>query len=316
MTNPQNPPSPETVAARKWCEENGSRFEGQLTFGENLAKHTYYRIGGPARIFCIPKSVADLDWIRECVSHSKVDAFILGLGSNILVADGGYDGLVIKTSRIDISITLQGDRLRVGSGVAVSSLLRRAAQEGWSGFEMLTGVPGSIGGVITMNAGTHLGEARDRIRKVETFNLSTGVLRVIEGADLQFEYRKNHFLTRDEVITHTEWEVTLSEPAQVKAVIDETLARRKASQPTEYPSCGSVFKNPRDHGIHAWQVIEKLQLRGHRIGNAQISEKHPNFIVNLGGALASDVRALIDLVKSRAKAELGIEMHEEVKFLG
>ena len=298
----------------QWCEENRAHFEGTLSFGEGLSKHTYYRIGGPAQIFCIPKSVADLQWIQELIAQTSVRYFILGLGSNILVADAGFAGLVIKTSRIDISIGLTGTLLRVGSGVAVSSLLRRAALEGWSGFEMLTGVPGSMGGVITMNAGTHLGEAKDRIRRVETYHLGTGATRVIEGSELRFEYRKNLFLDPAEVITHSEWEITLSEPAKVKVVIDETLARRKASQPTEYPSCGSVFKNPQ--GIHAWQVIEKLQLRGYRIGNAQISEKHPNFIVNLGGALASDVKELIELVKARAQAELGVEMHEEVKFLG
>ena len=170
-----------------------------------------------------------------------------------------------------------------------------------------------------MNAGTHLGESQSRLRRVEVFDLAHGVkdgLAVFESEALQFEYRKNLFLEPSSVVLSADWEITSGDPAQTKEMIDSTLARRKATQPLEYPSCGSVFKNPKAAGLEAWQVIDRLALRGHRIGNAQISEKHCNWILNLGEAKAQDVRALIDLVKSRAKSELGIEMEEEVRMVG
>jgi UDP-N-acetylmuramate dehydrogenase len=134
--------------------------------------------------------------------------------------------------------------------------------------------------------------------------------------EMEFEYRRNRFLPGDAVVTWVEWKVRKLEPAFVKKVIDETLERRKSTQPVDYPSCGSVFKNPRESGLRAWQVVDQLGLRGHRIGQAQFAEKHSNFIINLGSARASDVRSLIELAQNRAKAELGVTLEEEVKFLG
>jgi UDP-N-acetylmuramate dehydrogenase len=184
----------------------------------------------------------------------------------------------------------------------------------------MTGIPGSIGGAIKMNAGTHLGETQNRLVRVEVFPLlaehqaSSGT-QVFEKDQFQFQYRKNLFLPPGSLIWSAEWSIDLKEPSQVKAVIDETLQRRKATQPIDYPSCGSVFKNPKASGISAWQVIDRLGLRGHRIGNAQFAEKHSNFIINLGGARAADVKALIELAKSRAQSELGISLEEEVIYL-
>jgi len=301
----------------EYFSENASSFTGQILFDEPLKKHTYYRIGGPARVLAVPKSMDDLAWISRAIQVTKTPYFILGQGSNLLVSDAGFDGLVVKAARVNQEVTLIAeDRLRVGASVAVSSLLRRGTQEGWGGLEFLTGIPGSVGGVVVMNAGTHLGEAKDRILKVEVFQLSNGKTCVFENDVLQFQYRKNLFLPVDGLVTSTEWKIEKRDPAAVKAIVDETLARRKASQPVDYPSCGSVFKNPREHMIHAWHVIEKLGLRGHRIGRAQFSEKHPNFIINLDHATAADVKALIELAKSRARDELGIVLEEEVRHLG
>jgi UDP-N-acetylmuramate dehydrogenase len=170
-----------------------------------------------------------------------------------------------------------------------------------------------------MNAGTHLGESCSRLMKVEACDLlktPSGTLETYQGAKLSFEYRRNLFLSEGAVVYAAEWSVDQRAPAQVKALIDETLARRKATQPIDYPSCGSVFKNPKAHGLHAWQVIEKVGLKGHQVGEAQYSEKHCNFIVNLGKAKASDVYALIQMAKTRAREQLGIELEEEVRYLG
>jgi UDP-N-acetylmuramate dehydrogenase len=314
------------VAELGWFRENLGRFSGQLSFDEPLSKHTYYRIGGPAAVFAFPKTLDDLRWLSEGIRATGIPFFILGAGSNLLVSDAGYDGLVIRATRINLEIMGLGEasaagslRIRTGGSVAVSTLLRRAAQDGWGGLELLTGIPGSIGGVVTMNAGTHLGEAKDRLRRIEVFDLtgeSAADLRVFEAGDFKYEYRKNRFLPQGGVVWAAEWDVRVEEPSKVKARVDETLGRRKATQPIDYPSCGSVFKNPRAHGMSAWEVVDKLGLRGHRIGSAQFAEKHSNFIINLGGATAADVQALIELAKERAQRELGVALEEEVMYLG
>lgn len=301
----------------KWFEQNASGFSGQLLWNEPLSKHTYYRIGGPAGLLAFPKNVDDLEWLRQGLKSSGVPHFVLGAGSNLLVSDSGFPGVVIKMGRLDIEIaSLADNRIRTGASVAISTLLRNASQKGWGGLELLTGIPGSVGGAVAMNAGTHLGESKDRLRRVDAFLIEQGGARSYSGAELRFEYRKNLFLPKDAIVISAEWEVEPLDPAKVKQVIDETLARRKSTQPIDYPSCGSVFKNPRDKGLHAWQVIDQVGLRGHRIGDAQIAEKHSNFIINLDRARAADVRALIELAKKRARDQLGVELEEEVKFLG
>ncbi len=299
-----------------WFHDQASAFSGALHFDEPLLKHTYYRIGGPAALIAIPKSIDDLRWLSEGIRQTHAPHFVLGAGSNLLASDQGYAGVAIKMTRLDLSIEMTSPGVvRTGASVAISSLLRRAGAEGWKGFEVWTGIPGSIGGAVAMNAGTHLGEAQAIAHEVEAFSLKAGKLLKFSGSDLKFEYRKNLFLPEDSVVTSASWKISLDDPAKVQAVISETLTRRKASQPIDYPSCGSVFKNPKSHGLHAWQVIERIGLRGHRIGDAEFSSKHCNFIINLDAAQAADVKALIDLAKSRARDLLGIELEEEVKYL-
>ncbi len=298
-----------------WFKEREAEFValgGQLLWDEPLSKHTYYRIGGPARLLAIPRGEACLDWLARGLRETGAPRWILGLGSNALVADEGLPGVVIKTSRISIDIAYADGIVRAGAGVAISSLLRKAAQEGWGGLEFLTGVPGSVGGAVFMNAGTHLGESGARLDWVRAFELGSGSAHVYMGDELRFEYRRNLFLSESSIVTAAAFRVDAREPVAVKRAIDETLARRKATQPIDYPSCGSVFKNPPGH--HAWQVVDKVGLRGHRIGDAQFAEKHSNFIINLGHARAADVRALIELAKSRAQSELGVRLEEEVKY--
>lgn len=311
------------MGAFDWFRTNAANFHGELRWDEPLSRHTYYRIGGPTPLLAFPKDEAALRWLKQGLEQTGLPSFILGLGSNLLVSDGGFPGLVIKTSRLDLGIEALGAPaadgsllVRTGASVAVSTLLRRAAQEGWSGFECLAGVPGSVGGVAVMNAGTHLGEAQERIHRLEAHLMGEGVTREWLRPQMEFDYRRNLFLPSDAVVLRVEWRVEKAEPSVVKKGIDDTLERRKATQPVDYPSCGSVFKNPRESGLRAWQVIDRLGLRGHRIGNAQFAEKHSNFIINLGGASAADVRGLIDLAKSRASGELGLTLEEEVKFLG
>jgi UDP-N-acetylmuramate dehydrogenase len=294
-----------------------SEFTGELRFDEPLARFTYYQIGGPASVLATPKSRADLEWIWSRVKDSGARFFLLGAGSNILVSDEGFPGVVIRLSRLNGELGIHGRNLLAGGSVMVSVLLRRVTQEGWGGLEFLAGIPGSIGGAVRMNAGTHLGEAASRIEKVHALILGERIEdRIYQHSELRFEYRKNLFMPENSVVWSTEWRVEKTDSVLVRSLIDETLTRRKQTQPVNYPSCGSVFKNPKESGLAAWQVIDKLGLRGHRIGSAQFAEKHSNFIINHGSAKAADVRALIALAQSRAQAELGVMLQQEVIFVG
>ena len=291
-------------------------FQGQILFQEPMTKYTWYRIGGRARVFITPKTRQDLHWIAHRIAKTHAKHFILGAGSNLLVSDEGFDGVVIRANRFLTEIDSDSQtHVRTGGGAMLSSLLKQASILGWAGLEFLAGIPGTVGGAVRMNAGTHLGETASRLCGVKAIDLSTGRDLSFTGDQLVFSYRHNGFLPPSALVTSADWEITPSEPSSVKAVIDETLARRKATQPIDQPSCGSVFKNPKESGLSAWQVIDKLGLRGHQVGGAQVSEKHSNFIVNQGTANAADVRALIELVQIRAKSELGITMETEVIFV-
>ena len=288
-----------------------------------LSKVSYYRIGGPAKFLAAPKTIEELEEVSKKISETHSRFFILGWGSNLLFSDQGFDGVVIRMKHLFTEIEeLPGNILRVGASVGASVLLKRAQEKGYGNLARLTGIPGSVGGMVAMNAGTHLGEIKDLCVKVESVKLGESPLKVRTHipTNESFSYRKNHFLSPDELVTHVELHYTPEDPVKVKAEIDELYQRRKQTQPVEFSSCGSVFMNPKGKsgegaGLNAWQVIDKIGLRGHRIGNAQISEKHPNFIVNLGDAKAESVMALIELAKARARDQLGIELHEEVKII-
>lgn len=300
-----------------WFQENLSQFSGQLFLDEPLSKHTYFRIGGRASALIIPKGINDLNWISEGIRRTKIPFFILGFGSNVLVSDFGFDGLIIKTSQLNLEIKpdLKNITLRTGCSVAVSSLLRLASQEGWAGLEFLVGIPGSIGGVIAMNAGTHLGEAQSALIQVESYSFITSQISLLKGKALQFEYRKNLFLDPNSIFWSADWNIKKKPPLEVRNILKNFLERRKTTQPLHLPSCGSVFKNP-SRELAAWQVLDQLHLRGYQIGKACFAEKHCNFILNCGGASAADVKCLIEHAKIRASTELGVELVEEVVYLG
>ncbi len=295
-------------------------FTGSIEFNVALSKVAYYRIGGPVAVLLTPKCFSDLSLIHQLIQDTNLPFFVLGWGSNLLFSDEGYSGIIIRMKHLFTEVEECGDGvLKVGASLGASSLLRIASERGYGGLSHLTGIPGSVGGMIAMNAGTHLGEMKDCLSKTEYVNLldSTKDLTIHSRThgDADFSYRRNHFLKEGDLITHAYLRFQKADPVQVKSEIEALYLRRKATQPVDLPSCGSVFMNPREAGLHAWQVIDRLGLRGHRIGNAQISEKHSNFIVNLGGATANDVRALIELCKKEALEKLSIDLHEEVRIL-
>lgn len=282
----------------------------------SLAPMTYYKIGGHARYFAKPQNIDELSWVANFIKEKKLRYFILGAGSNVLFDDDGFDGLILSTTALDRSLSSHSNEIEAGASVMVIQLLRLCMSEGIGGFEFLVGVPGNIGGVIFMNAGTKSGEICGALTEVTAYDLATGVTRTLSRTAMNYSYRSQKYLKPHEIVLRGKLKGELSEPKKVQNDVQSLLEARKKSQPIDKPSCGSVFKNPNQaEGIHAWKVISDIGLRGHRIGNAQISELHTNFIVNLGGARASDVRALIDEAKKRAQERLGIVLQEEVKII-
>jgi UDP-N-acetylmuramate dehydrogenase len=305
-------------------EKISSQFSGQIEYDLPRAKYAYYRIGGKASVIATPRTMSDLSLIHTILRETSTPFFILGWGSNLLFSDADYPGVIIRMkhlfTEVDVSPDEGSDKkiiLKLGASLGAASFLKVAAERGYGGVSCLTGIPGSVGGMIAMNAGTHLGEIGPSLLATEYVNLNDDVLvvKTRTHAAIDFSYRKNHFLKPGDLVTHTYLRASKADPALIKSEINAQYQRRKETQPVNLPSCGSVFMNPCEQGKHAWQVIDELKLRGHQIGQAQISEKHSNFIVNLGNAKASDVKALVDLVKERALCELKIELHEEVKFI-
>lgn len=278
-----------------------------------LAPLTYYKIGGPARYFAQPQSAADLAQLSDFLKSTKMPYFVLGAGSNVLLDDRGYDGLVLHTAKLDKSLTQFADQIEVGASVMVIQLLRLCMTVGIAGFERLVGIPGNMGGVFYMNAGTKTGEIKDVVREITAYDLATKTQRTIEGDELKYSYRKQHFLKPHEIILRGKVEGELTDPKSVQTKVNDLLNNRKKSQPIDRPSCGSVFKNPGNY--QAWQLIDKAGLRGFKIGNAQISDMHTNFIVNLGGATSADIKALIEEAKKQVNDKFAVKLEEEVKVV-
>lgn len=288
-------------------------FDCPHLLNEPLARYTSYRIGGPARILALPKTKEHLFAVGAYLKAGGEPYFLLGNGSNVLAPDEGFPGVVICTRDLQPFLDfLPGDRVRASAGTLNARLLRACAEKGLGGLEALSGVPGNLGGAVFMNAGTASGWIDAALESVEVLSLKGGE-RTVPKEELGYSYRQQHYLRPGEVV----WAATLrlvAEPAaQIQARLVEGLKKRKAAQPIEMPSCGSVFRNP--EGKNAWRVIDDAGLRGHSVGGARFSNKHSNFIVNEGGATRADVLALINLAKERVRAQSGIELHEEVVLM-
>ncbi len=301
--------------ARLFVENQRVLFEGEILLDEAMSRYTYYRTGGISDYLFIPKSISDLKIISKFLQKFEIPVFVLGMGSNLLVSDQGFRGAVVKTSLIDLTIEENENQIVLGAGLPIVKVLRKAAENDWAGFDFLSGIPGSIGGACFMNAGTHLGETKDQLEALEGYTLSPGFRKMdFKLSDLKYSYRRNNFLPENFIVTKTFWKKEIQSGQKEK--IQQILNRREETQPVDIPSCGSVFKNPEKCEYRSWQIIEKLGLRGFKKGDAQFSEKHPNFIVNHGKAKSQDIFDLIQLAKIKAKKDLGIQLEEEVRYLG
>ncbi len=289
-----------------------THLHGTLRHDEPLALHTSWRIGGPASSYYEPRDIDDLAaFLRQLPDDEPV--FWLGLGSNLLVRDGGVRGTVISTFRALSGLERTGENsVRAEAGVACPQVARFCSQQGLCGVEFLAGIPGTMGGALAMNAGAFEGETWAHVESVETVDRQ-GVLRVRPAAEYEVGYRSVKG-PEGEWFVATVLSLMPGDGALVSGRIRELLDKRKATQPLNQPSCGSVFRNP--PGDHAARLIETAGLKGLRVGGACVSEKHANFIVNLGEASAADVEVLIQRVMDEVEAKHGVRLVPEVRVVG
>jgi UDP-N-acetylmuramate dehydrogenase len=285
-----------------------------------LAELTTYRIGGPAAVLIEPADAEDVVRALEAIRDAEVPWLVIGLGSNLLVADAGFPGAVLRIGRGLDGLEAQGARWRVGAGVPTPLLARRSAAAGWAGVHRLVGVPGTVGGGVFMNAGAHGQEFKDVVRRVRLVR-NDGQVQDRGGDAIPWRYRSAGL--EDVVVVSADLELHPADPRQLSAEIRAHFEWRKAGTPFNEPCCGSVFRNPGAGGQGsgraertAGQLVEAAGMKGYRIGGAQVSPKHANYIVNLGGGTAADVRRVIDAVRERVRREFNVELELEVKLVG
>jgi len=280
--------------------------------GVELGRYTTLGTGGPARAFARPQSVAEVEELLRWAAAEGVAVATVGLGSNLLVADDGVDALVLKLGGELATVDVDGDLLRVGGGAANAVCLHRARAAGLGGFEFACAIPGTIGGGVWMNAGAYGGDfSQLLVRALVATAAGAGWL---TPEELGLSYRHSR-LEHGQVVVRAELRLRPRPPGEIKAAVRELNAQRKAAQPTNRRTFGSVFKNP-DHELSAGRMLEACGLKGHRIGGAQISPKHANFIENAGDARTADAIALMAEARRRAYSEYGVELVHEVELLG
>lgn len=284
----------------------------KLLANESMAKHTSFRIGGPAELMAFPRNAEEL---REILKQSALldrKPAILGAGTNILAPDEGVPGLVICLKDcMDILEQLDATRIRVGAGVSMARAANFAAGCGLSGLEFAHGIPGSIGGGVYMNAGAYGGEICQVCQSVEFMDMN-GDTRVLPAEEMDFSYRHSRLEAEGGIVLSATFVLTPKPTDEIRAVMQDLMARRRASQPLDLPSAGSAFKRP--VGGYAAALIDQTGLKGYQVGSASISQKHAGFAVNLGGATAEDVKKLLKDVSDRVFQSTGIRLEPEVRI--
>jgi len=284
----------------------------ELRTDEPMSKHTTFRIGGPAALMALPRTVGEAKAAVKAARALEVEPFFLGNGSNLLVDDGGYPGFVVKLAGDFDQIREVNRGLEAGSAVLLSRLSNALLGRGLTGLEFAGGIPGSVGGAVTMNAGAYGGEVA-QVLESATFLDESGEVRTLPAPECGFGYRKSVFSDRKCLILKARFHLEQGGPAAIKARMEELAAKRREKQPLEYPSAGSMFKRPPGHFAAA--LIDQCGLKGLAVGGAQVSEKHAGFVVNRGGATCADVLELVRQVKEEVLRQTGVELEMEVKVL-
>lgn len=280
---------------------------------ELMSRHTTFRIGGPADLFLLPNTVEEIKKIREICIQEQESYFILGNGSNLLVSDSGFRGVIIQTYRNLAQIQVEEDCIRAQAGALLSGIAQAAKAASLTGFEFAAGIPGTLGGAVVMNAGAYGGEMKDVLKEATVLD-SEGQIRRIPAGKLAMGYRTSVIKEAGYMVLEAVISLKKGDPDQIRETMKDLTQRRISKQPLEYPSAGSTFKRP--EGYFAGKLIMDSGLRGYTHGGAQVSEKHCGFVINTGGATARDVCELMEHVQKTVYEKYNVKLEPEVKFLG
>ena len=295
-------------------DENNDIIQ-KIIYNEPMKKHTSFKIGGNADFFVSVKTIEELKQALFYAKQKQISRTIIGNGTNILVSDSGIRGIVIKIDIQKFDLKEENDyiEISVGSGNKMMALATQLKKQEISGFEQLSGIPGTIGGAIYMNAGAYGKEMKDIVISTRCMNMK-GEIFELSNEEQKFEYRSSVFNTKEYIILEAKLKLKKGKKEDIELQMNEYLNQRKEKQPLEYPSAGSTFK--RQEGIITAKLIDECGLKGYKIGGAMVSEKHAGFIVNTGDATAKDVLELIKYVKDEVYKKYGVKIEEEVKIVG
>lgn len=285
----------------------------KVRINEPMNRHTTFRIGGPADYFLLPSSSEEVKGILEICKEESLQYFILGNGSNLLVSDEGYRGVIIQLYRNYGGLTVEGTEIRAGAGVLLSQIAAAARNESLTGFEFAGGIPGTLGGAVVMNAGAYGGELKDVLKEAVVMDREGNIF-TVPVEKLAMGYRTSLVKTAGYLVLEVVISLKKGSQEEIRDTMKDLADRRISKQPLEYPSAGSTFKRP--EGYFAGKLIMDAGLRGYQVGGAQVSEKHCGFVINKGNATAADVLTLIENVREKVQEQFGVTLEPEVKFLG
>lgn len=280
---------------------------------EPMRLHTTFRVGGPADLFVSPNSVEEVRKVTALCREEGVPYYIMGNGSNLLVSDQGYRGVIIQFYKEMNDISVEGTLLHAQAGALLSAVANRALSESLTGFEFAAGIPGTLGGACVMNAGAYGGEMKDVLKAVTVLTQEGEVL-TLSNEELELGYRTSVIARKHYIVLEAEIALSEGKKEEIQAVMDDLKERRITKQPLEYPSAGSTFKRP--EGYFAGKLIQDAGLRGFQVGGAQVSEKHCGFVINKDHATAAEIAELIRQVSEKVEAQFGVKLEPEVKRLG
>lgn len=287
--------------------------EKRVLKDEPMKKHTTFRVGGNADYFVMPQNASEIREIVTLCKHAEIPYYILGNGSNLLVSDTGYRGVIIQIYKEMNDIQVEGDKIKVQAGALLSRVGNIALEAELTGFEFAAGIPGTVGGAVVMNAGAYGGEMRDIIVNA-TVLTQDGDIVTINKEDLELGYRTSVIAKKGYIVLEAEYQLQKGDKEAIRAKMDELKVQRVTKQPLEYPSAGSTFKRP--EGYFAGKLIQDAGLRGFQVGGAQVSEKHCGFVINKDQATAADIMELMRQVSEKVMQEFGVKLEAEVKALG
>ena len=287
--------------------------EERVRLSEPMKKHTTFRIGGEADYFVMPRTKEEVKQTVAVCREEQAPYSIVGNGSNLLVSDAGYRGVVIQIFKEMSRAEAEGTRIRAQAGASLAKIAGIALEAGLCGFEFAAGIPGTLGGACVMNAGAYGGEMKDVLVNVTVLD-EEGRIVTIDKEHLELGYRTSVIAKKGYVVLEAELELQEGNPEEIRTLMDELKDKRTSKQPLEYPSAGSTFKRP--DGYFAGKLIQDAGLRGFRVGDAMVSEKHCGFVINAGEASAAEVDSLMKQVSERVQAQFGVTLEPEVKRLG